>query len=101
MDKEKILMEKLIRKKLENELNYSKFSAEQTAGDLVKIGYSDIKEALVEWVSGKAEICVFEGEYSTNMLRKNYDMTYPAALIFIGWLREDPVTAESTLRARM
>lgn len=94
-------MEQMIRKKLKYELNYSDFSAARTSRDLVRIKHLDIKDALDKWIKRNAEPCVWESEYSTDMLTKNHNMTYPASLIFIDWLREDPITAKHSLQVRM
>ena len=94
-------MERKIREKLKNELGYSDFSAARTAEDLVHIEDNDIKTALNNWLSGEGESCVSEGTYTTEILVKKHNMKYPAALIFIDWLREAPRQAMASLQIRM
>lgn len=94
-------MERLVREKLRNNLNYSEFNATKTAKDLIEIKYRDIQNAIEEWITTDIELCVSEGEYTTHLLTNVYKMTFPAALIFIAWLREEPDIAKASLFIRM
>jgi len=88
-------------RKLIVELDYSEYAAAQTATDLLRIDHLDIKEAVNRWISYGESTPVDEAPFSTDVLMFQYGMTYPAALVFLDWYREDPVVAFNAVTARM
>lgn len=94
------MKEKLIRR-LTEELAYSRASAEKTAEDLASSEYPDIIIAAEQWADTGMMLDIIEGSCSAASLIKDGQMTYPAALIFIDWLRTDPVSALRALEIRM
>lgn len=88
-------------RKLIVELGYSEHAAAQTATDLLRIDHLDIKEAVNRWISYDEATPVDEASFSTDILMRQYGMTYPAALVFLDWYREDPVVAFNAVTARM
>ena len=94
-------MKKQIESKLVSKLFYSSASASKTAEDLCNITYPDLKKGVLEWLKTDTQNVIRDAPYSTNFLMEKYHMTYPGALIFLNWYREDPKTAISILKMRM
>ena len=94
-------MKELLKNKLIHDLSYSAASASITAEDHSKIQFIDLKNALKNWIQTNTQTLITTGDYSTESLMDNYHMTYPAALIFLNWLRVDPTAAISVLKMRM
>ncbi|MGI5987474.1 MAG: hypothetical protein ACOX7M_04970 [Dysosmobacter sp.] len=96
----KLMHENLCRK-LIVELDYSEHAAAQTATDLLRIDHLDIKHAVNCWISYDEATPVDDAPFSADILMRQYGMTYPAALVFLDWYREDPVVAFNAIRVRM
>lgn len=82
--------------KLINELiksGYSVQGAESAANSISELHSEDIRNACAEWLETRQTMPVSEGVFSTDLLMKNYGMTYPASLIFLQWYRDDPSNA--------
>ncbi|MBE6719079.1 MAG: hypothetical protein E7571_00285 [Ruminococcaceae bacterium] len=94
------MKDKIIRK-LIKDLGYSNSVANKTADDLCKLKYPDLNDGLKNWLNTNAHTMIIDGKYSTHILTEKYNMTYPAALIFLDWYRTDPKTAASVLKMRM
>ena len=94
-------MRDLLKNKLISKLAYSYTSASKAAEDLCNLKSVDLKEGLLDWLQTDAETAIGGGAYSTYILMEKYHMTYPAALIFLDWYREDPKAAVSVLEIRM
>ena len=90
-------MEREIINVLINELDYSLHAAVITARDLLLMTHDDLKLALNEWIKTRNQTVVQEGQLSTTQLVNDYGLRYPAALLFIEWLRLDPRTALDSL----
>jgi hypothetical protein len=90
-------MEREILNVLKNELGYSPPVAQITCRDLMAFVDADLKCALNTWLSTRHETPVHEGSISTTQLIREYHMHYPAALIFIDWLRCDDSAALNSL----
>lgn len=82
-------------------LSYSPSCAERTADDLCRISHADLRECISRWLSDNTFTDVTESVYTVKQLMAEHHMTYPAAIIFIDWYREDPVAASSVLKSRM
>lgn len=81
---------------IENKLKkagYNENEAKYTALGMSNFTYEDLKNAVDKWVEKDVLSEVSEGDYSTSGLMKIYEMKYPAALIFIEWLRDEPEQA--------
>lgn len=81
---------------LENKLRkcgYNEIEAKYTAIGMDSFLYEDLKSAVDMWVERDVLSEVSEGDYTTSGLMKIYEMKYPAALIFIEWLRDEPEQA--------
>lgn len=81
---------------LENKLikcGYNEKEAKYTALGMNNFTHEDLKSAVDKWVEKDVLSEVSEGDYTTSGLMKIYEMKYPAALIFIEWLREEPEQA--------
>ena len=94
-------MREKLKNKLISQLAYSSTSASKTAEDLCNLKCADLKEALLVWLRTDARTVIQDSPYSTIILMERYHMTYPAALIFLEWYRENPEAALSVLRMRM
>ena len=94
-------MREQLRNKLISELAYSSAVASKTAEDLCNLKFADLKAALSDWVRADTQAVIQDGPYSTGFLMQKYHMTYPAALIFLGWYRESPEAAASVLKMHM
>lgn len=94
-------MRELLINKLISSLEYSPASASKTAEDLCGLKYTDLRAGLLDWLQTGTQAVIQDDPYSTVSLMEKYHMTYPAALIFLEWYREDPETAVSVLRMRM
>ena len=86
---------------LETRLGYSARVAELTVADLDALREADLRAGLLAWAANEHnQPEVREGDYSTRGLTQG-GLTYPAALVMVSWLREDPETAKRALAARM
>lgn len=94
-------MREQLKNKLISELAYSSPSASRTAEDLCNLKCTDLREALLRWFRTDTQTVIQDDPYSTVFLMEKYHMTYPAALIFLEWYREDPKAAMSVLQMRM
>ncbi|MBR6874130.1 MAG: hypothetical protein IKN17_11560 [Ruminococcus sp.] len=87
--------------KLTGELGYGNAAAKTTAGDLLGSGYEDIRRAAELWVTSGTMTDIRCGGCSVRELVTGGRMTYPAALVYIDWLRTEPEKAAGALRAVM
>lgn len=71
---------------------YSKQGAETASLDLTKIN-DKLKPCLIEWFTKGIETDFEVGEFSVKGLMQRYGYKYPAALLGINWILEDPETA--------
>ena len=94
-------MKELIQRKLMVDLSYSERAASRTAEDICRFKHSDLKDGARKWLEENQCMNIEEDKYSTDRLMSTYKMTYPAALIFIDWYREDPLTASNALKMQM
>lgn len=88
-----LLLNKLIS------LGYPPHSASMTIEDISNIKYSDLQSAIKVWIHTGKVTFIEEGGFSTTSLMKK--MTYPAAIISINWLREEPEEAKNALTVYM
>lgn len=86
-----------IREILLRKCGYSEYAAKVTEKDLSHIKGIDLMNARDLWVESDIQSDIVENPYTTKMLVREYGMTYPAALLFIDWYREDPVNASKAL----
>ena len=86
-----------MKEKLMLMYGYSDYTAGVTAHNLVDLAYPDLRAALHNWVKNSECTVIREDAHNTDYLMKYYKMTYPAALIFIDWYRQDPVNAKKSL----
>ncbi len=94
-------MREQLKNKLISELAYSSASAFKTAEDLCNLKYADLRKGLLDWLRTDTQTVIQGEPYSTAYLMEKYHMTYPAALIFLEWHRENPTAAVSVLKMRM
>lgn len=94
-------MREQLKNKLITDLAYSSASASKTAEDLCDLKYADLRKGLLDWLRTDTQTVIRDEPYSTACLMEKYHMTYPAALIFLEWYREDPTAAVSVLGMRM
>lgn len=94
-------MREQLKNKLISELAYSSASASKTAEDLCNLKYADLRKGLLDWLQTDTQTLIQGEPYSTAYLMEKYHMTYPAALIFLEWYRENPTAAVSVLKMRM
>ena len=85
------MSKKLIRELIKS--GYTKHGAESAAKQIASFHSKDIKDACVIWLESRCKTQIHEGVFSTDLLMKNYSMTYPASLIWIEWYREEPSNA--------
>lgn len=93
-------MKEAITTILINELGYSPYAARVTGRDLTDAALQneDIADAVCAWMADRDDARnISEQEFSTADLVHSGAMSYPAALIFIDWLRADPEKARSSL----
>ncbi len=90
-------MEAKLNAYLKKYLEYSDYAASVTAHDLCAVKHGDIRFGLMRWLRNQETPDIREGRFSTDLLMAEYGMTYPAALIYVDWLRSDPETARSAL----
>lgn len=90
-------MKNEIVKKLIDALGYSGHSANRTAVDLLAFKDEDLQRAVVNWLNNNETQNIIEGNISTNRLMAERNMTFPAALIMINWIREDEAAALTAL----
>lgn len=76
---------------------YTDHGAESAAKSLSEMKSQDLIEACLAWLESRKTPLIHEGSLSTDSLMKNFKMTYPAALIFIDWYRQDPDTASQAI----
>lgn len=79
---------------------YSRHCALRTCCDLRRIQYADLQEAIGRWVRIGVQTTIAERGISTQTLQRKLGMKYPGAIIFIDWLREDPVAAMESMACR-
>ena len=72
---------------------YTIHGAESAAKQIAGFHSKDIRDACVIWLESRRKTQISEGVFSTDLLIKNFSMTYPASLIWIEWYREDPSNA--------
>lgn len=94
-------MREQLKNKLISELAYSSASASKTAEDLCNLKFADLRKGLLDWLRTDTQTVIRDEPYSTAYLMGKYHMTYPAALIFLEWYRENPIAAVSVLEIRM
>ena len=94
-------MREQLKNKLISELAYSSASAFKTAEDLCNLKCVDLRKGLMDWLRTDTQNVIQDDPYSTDFLMEKYHMTYPAALIFLEWYRENPTAAVSVLETRM
>ena len=76
---------------------YGKKAAQVTAKQLYALKHRDLKQAVAGWLRTGAEAPVGEAPYDTASLMKNHALTYPAAILFVNWYRDDPKTAAGSM----
>lgn len=74
------------------ERGYSKPGAETASFDLTKIR-EELKPCLDTWLKKGEETDFSVGEFSVKGLMKKYGYKYPAALLGINWILEEPQKA--------
>lgn len=94
MDKERI------KNILKSECGYSDYEATVTATDLCNI-HPQLQSALSAWVDSRIETNVSVSGFSTVSLMKKKGVSYPAALIALDWIIEDPKTAIADLSSNI
>ena len=94
MDKERI------KNILKLEYGYSDYEATATATDLCNI-HPQLQSALSAWVDSRVEMNVSVSGFSTASLMKKKGFSYPAALIALDWIIEDPNTAIADLSSNI
>lgn len=82
---------------LEVRAGYGKPSARVTAKQLYALKDRELKQAVAGWLRTGAEAPVGEVPYDTASLMKNHGLTYPAAVLFVNWYRQDPQTAAGSM----
>lgn len=76
---------------------YTEKAAAIVAKDLINLN-GDFKQAAVQWIESAEETVVTSNGYSTKSLMDRYSgMTYPAALLTINWLNQQPEMAKQIL----
>ena len=71
---------------------YSRQGAETASLDLTKIN-EKLKPCLTAWLTKGVEADFAVGEFSVKGLMQRYGYKYPAALLGINWILEDPEKA--------
>lgn len=86
------------------ERGYGTAGAKSTAADLARVivrGDEDLRSAAMSWLRGEGLLPdVSEGGYSLSALVAR-GLRYPAAIVFLDWLREDPAEAIKSISIRM
>lgn len=76
---------------------YSKQGAETASLDLTKIN-KQLKNCLDTWLDSGMETDFLVDGFSIKGLMSKYGYKYPAALLGINWILDDPDTAKSVIR---
>lgn len=71
---------------------YSQSGAETASTDLIQINQI-LRPCLEEWLVNGSEIDYSIDEFSITGLMQKYNLKYPAALLSINWILNDPQTA--------
>jgi hypothetical protein len=90
------MKQKNIKKILINELNYTKYEAEVTSADLIKLDQS-LQPALLLWLKDRTVSDLKMYDFSVLKLMEEKKFTFPASLIALDWLIKDPETARKAL----
>ena len=78
---------------LTNKYGYMPSAAKTAALHLINLKHNDLKKAVAEWLKTGVEIGVGDAPYDTVSLMQKHKLKYPAAVIFVGWYRENPDAA--------
>lgn len=84
-------------KKILIERGYSRQGAETASSDLMNID-ERLKPCLNEWLKSNKEIDFSVCNHSIKELMRSYGYKYPAALLGINWILNDPDTAISVIK---
>lgn len=76
---------------------YSNQGAETASSDLTGIN-EKLQDCLDSWLSSGVETDYVVDEFSIKELMRKYGYKYPAALLGINWILDDPETAKSVIR---
>ena len=87
------------KKKLMNEYRYTDHAAELTAWDLCHLISEDARDAAKRWMKEDVYTDVAVQGVSVFRLMEERHMRFPAALIFVDWMRRDPKAARDFLEA--
>lgn len=90
-------MNRQIRDLLVQRGGYSLHSAEITSTDLANLKQSDIRKALIDWITSGVETNIIRKPFSSQQLMADFCMKYPATLIFLDWYCDDPASAIASL----
>ena len=94
MDKEKI------KNILKTECGYRDYEATVTATELCNL-HPQLQSALSAWVDSRMETDVSVGEFGAISLMNKKGFSFPAALIALDWIIEDPKTAIADLSSNI
>lgn len=81
------------KSKLMKEYNYTDHAAELTAWDLCHLISEDARNAVKVWEKENIYTDVAAQEFSVYQLMEKRNMRFPAALIFVDWMKYDPKAA--------
>ena len=76
---------------------YSNQGAETASFDLTKIN-EKLKNCLDTWLSSGVETDYIVDDFSIKGLMRKYGYKYPAALLGMNWILEDPDLAKSVIK---
>ena len=76
---------------------YSQPSAETVSTDLMSINQT-LKPCLEDWLTSGIEIDYSIDEFSIKGLMQKFNLKYPAALLSINWILNDPQTAITIIK---
>lgn len=79
------------------ERGYSQYGAETASTDLMLIN-KVLRPCLEDWLNNGIETDYSIDEFSIKGLMQKFNLKYPAALLSINWILNDPKTAISVIK---